>query len=778
MEHVLNVYASRVCPDSVAEFLGYCGVNNEESSGTLTQGTWLLWRFQGERTLATYMRRRDTISALAQDLKVEESDVARTVLKQILLNLQGLHKAGLVHRDVKPSNLVFCENDRTFKFIDLGACADLRLGTNYVPDESILDAIYCPPEQYVLPTDAPHLSKNVLAMVISPMLWSKHKPDRFDVYSAGLIFFQLAVPTMCSDRAIRAFTSRYKSYGYDLEKWRNGSKLIARHTEVLDANDGAGWKLLGEMLKPREIQKSSDGSISFMESSDGSLRISTDAALSHEFFTLASQTKPAPMMSLWQKYTRKLFDLEGAILDQVVETEQQTTTVKKLRSQVEKGEASKEELVQEEEKLDRIQTSLLGVTQDFLKTTKTAFQKFGVKKQVDEASKEIIQSVDDTSDEEPAASTDQKKPTSKPMFSWFRMKPKAEPKSAPEAKTEVEEKTKETSETEVPGAAENLVYMGLRFTGLAARVASDLAKSVRYDAEKLMEEIEQESSTKKKNNINDRKFLELLKESNVNLKSKLDSISAKFGKDERFKAIDENRRMILFSAYLDALKAKHEQNQKQAKEDLRTLFIDMDVNKDSQWDQICQDLSGDVVFNTVEDPVVRKKIFKEVLTTQAKAESAHNAQIKAESKFKVLLKELKDPAISGISSWPRVKRQIFDDPRYHEVPEGRRQELFEEYRTIIREIEKEEETTRIAELKALKDRASRETAAAEKRLESLMSERKRLKEEYEKMQNNLAAMESKLASQRKALVAKQDSIKQTSDGRLVLQHSPTEPKKG
>ena len=54
---------------------------------------------------------------------------------------------GTCSRDIKPSNLIFSEAQRRFKLIDLGACADLRLGTNYVPDESILDPHYCPPEQ-------------------------------------------------------------------------------------------------------------------------------------------------------------------------------------------------------------------------------------------------------------------------------------------------------------------------------------------------------------------------------------------------------------------------------------------------------------------------------------------------------------------------------------------------------------------------------------------------------------------------------------------------------
>ncbi len=58
-----------------------------------------------------------------------------------------MHSAGLVHRDVKPANIIFAENEKRFKLIDLGASADLRAGTNYVPDEGILDPIYCPPEQ-------------------------------------------------------------------------------------------------------------------------------------------------------------------------------------------------------------------------------------------------------------------------------------------------------------------------------------------------------------------------------------------------------------------------------------------------------------------------------------------------------------------------------------------------------------------------------------------------------------------------------------------------------
>ena len=54
---------------------------------------------------------------------------------------------GIVHRDIKPTNIVFDERQRRFRLIDLGAAACLRTGTNYKPQETILDPCYCPPEE-------------------------------------------------------------------------------------------------------------------------------------------------------------------------------------------------------------------------------------------------------------------------------------------------------------------------------------------------------------------------------------------------------------------------------------------------------------------------------------------------------------------------------------------------------------------------------------------------------------------------------------------------------
>jgi energy-converting hydrogenase A subunit M len=48
--------------------------------------------------LAYYLRRRDTLRALARDLDVSEDIVVPVAMRQLLLGLAALHSAGLVHR--------------------------------------------------------------------------------------------------------------------------------------------------------------------------------------------------------------------------------------------------------------------------------------------------------------------------------------------------------------------------------------------------------------------------------------------------------------------------------------------------------------------------------------------------------------------------------------------------------------------------------------------------------------------------------------------------------
>ncbi|GBG70956.1 hypothetical protein CBR_g8256 [Chara braunii] len=251
---------------------------------------WLIWRFEGESTLADLMQAKDfpyncerllygdvlpgDVAWLPKGSKEREGRVIRAILNQILTALRRLHDTGIVHRDVKPQNLIFAEDTRQLRIIDLGAAADLRVGINYVPQEFLLDPRYAAPEQYIMSTQTPSAPSPPVATALSPVLWQLNKPDRFDMYSVGLIFLQLVFPTLRPDSGLIQFNRALKKAGYDIVAWREQVESKSRVAqeykhgfEILDMDDGAGWDLVQKMVSYK-----------------GRQRISAGGALDHPYF--------------------------------------------------------------------------------------------------------------------------------------------------------------------------------------------------------------------------------------------------------------------------------------------------------------------------------------------------------------------------------------------------------------------------------------------------------------------------------------------------------------
>ena len=248
-----------------------------QSEGVIAkEGLWLVWKFEGDRTLAQYMAQPDYPAGIAKALlnrdgssrgdPAVELEVTQAAMRQLFKNLASVHRAGLVHRDIKPHNLVLTDTNVTgereprFKIIDLGACACFRTGMNFAPDETIMDPKYAPPEEFLIPSDdAPDIRKlfGPVALAAGSAAWVQHKPDRFDMYSAGVVMMQLALPSLRTNSGLITFNRSLKRCGYDLFLWRdlNRGQLSRSKTAVLDAGDGAGWDLARALLRPRSYDE-------------------------------------------------------------------------------------------------------------------------------------------------------------------------------------------------------------------------------------------------------------------------------------------------------------------------------------------------------------------------------------------------------------------------------------------------------------------------------------------------------------------------------------------
>ncbi|KAM6555338.1 hypothetical protein CsatB_002357 [Cannabis sativa] len=291
-EEWFNYRLSRAAPETCAEFLGSF-VSDKTNSQFTKGGKWLVWKFEGDQSLLDYMRERNFPFNLESvmfgqvlqgvDSVKRSALIIKQIMRQIITSLKKIHDTGIVHRDVKPANLVVTKRGQ-IKLIDFGAATDLRIGKNYVPNRGLLDPDYCPPELYVMPEETPSPPPEPIAALLSPFLWQLNSPDLFDMYSAGIVLMQMAVPTLRSSAGLKNFNSELKTFNYDLIRWREYTRRLPDLT-ILDLDSGRGWDLATKLISERG---------GYLKRG----RLSASAALRHPYFLLGGDQAAAVLSKL------------------------------------------------------------------------------------------------------------------------------------------------------------------------------------------------------------------------------------------------------------------------------------------------------------------------------------------------------------------------------------------------------------------------------------------------------------------------------------------------
>jgi serine/threonine-protein kinase len=149
-----------------AELAVGCGVAHANVARILDIGT-SAW---GEPFMVTEALAGETLGERLAEVKRLPPTEALSIVREAARGIQAIHRAGYVHRDVKPDNLFLCDEDRhgvRVKVIDFGFCTPLEVSG--AEEGKVLGTLeYIAPEQAV----------------------AEATDGRADVYSLGVVLFR------------------------------------------------------------------------------------------------------------------------------------------------------------------------------------------------------------------------------------------------------------------------------------------------------------------------------------------------------------------------------------------------------------------------------------------------------------------------------------------------------------------------------------------------------------------------------------------------------------
>jgi cyclin-dependent kinase len=149
--------------------------------------------------------------------KKPNKNLIKRYMRDILTGLFNLHQFGIIHNDLRPSNIMF-DKTKTLKIIDFGNCYFIQFPYNYISHIDMLEN-YTPPEY------GSH--RNIGRVSVNS-----------DVYSAGVIFYDMINPKSYVTRHRSQYLSNF-IFDPHIINWKNVTNIVGKD----------GCDLLKQMLE-------------------------------------------------------------------------------------------------------------------------------------------------------------------------------------------------------------------------------------------------------------------------------------------------------------------------------------------------------------------------------------------------------------------------------------------------------------------------------------------------------------------------------------------------